>query len=351
MGRFNRFKMRRLAWLFNAVAIEDWDENVVPACYYKLIGPMHRSLYVYLFFDTETTGVNKSSDRVIQLAWILATESGKELRRQNLLIKPSGFEIPTAAEKIHGISTAVASRFGVPLRHALLEFANDVENCQVLVAHNLSFDLGMLRPEFGREEIRWRLDEKSMICTMRISTNWCRLSKLDGRPGYKWPKLEELHYRLFGRYFENAHDALNDVVATKDCFFELNRRKILVDPLADAREQGGQRSLKNSSELKPRKKIKPLGATDNKTEPSKKTKSEKLSKSISESSKSLPSRSTQRNQPKFGIADKSKPFRTVLSVSLKCDACGESFSVTLRRYERSASCPNCFAAVSSEVHW
>jgi DNA polymerase III epsilon subunit-like protein len=211
----------------DAVAIEDWDENVVPACYYKLIGPMHRSLYVYLFFDTETTGVNKSSDRVIQLAWLLATESGKELRRQNLLIKPSGFEIPTAAEKIHGISTAVASRFGVPLRQALLEFANDVENCQVLVAHNLSFDLGMLRPEFGREGIRWRLDEKSMICTMRISTNWCRLSKLDGRPGYKWPKLDELHYRLFGKYFENAHDALNDVVATRNCFFELKKQNII----------------------------------------------------------------------------------------------------------------------------
>ena len=51
---------------------------------------------MYIFFDTETTGVNKSSDRVVQLAWLLATASGKELRRQNFLIKPSGYELTFA---------------------------------------------------------------------------------------------------------------------------------------------------------------------------------------------------------------------------------------------------------------
>lgn len=306
---------------------------------------------MYIFYDTETTGVNKSSDRVVQLAWLLATASGKELRRQNFLIKPSGYEIPTTAEKIHGISTAVASRFGVPLRQALLEFSSDVDRCQVIVAHNLSFDLAMLRPEFDRENIIWRLDEKLMVCTMRASTNWCRLSKLDGRSGYKWPKLDELHYRLFGRYFENAHDALNDVLATKDCFFELNRRKILVDPLVNARGQGGGRNIKTPSELKPKININPPGSKVSGTEPSRKIKSEKLSNKISESTKLLSSKNSQHSQTNFGIKDKRKNFRTVQSVSLRCRSCGEAFSVTLRRYERSASCPNCFAAVSSEVHW
>lgn len=315
---------------------------------------------MYIFFDTETTGVNKSSDRVVQLAWLLITANGKELRRQNFLIKPSGFEIPTAAEKIHGISTAVASRFGVPLRQALLEFSNDVDRCQVIVAHNLSFDLAMLRPEFDRENIIWRLDEKLMFCTMRASTNWCRLSKLDGRSGYKWPKLDELHYRLFGRYFENSHDALNDVLATKDCFFELSKRKIIVDPLVNACGQEARRNLKAPSDSRSDVKINPAGSTVGKAEPGRKIKSGKISNDMSESNKSLSSNKSQRSQPIFGIKDtgensrkvsKSKNFRTVQSVSLRCRSCGEAFSVTLRRYERSASCPNCFAAVSSEVHW
>ena len=43
-----------------------------------------------------------------------------------------------------------------------------------------------------------------------------------GKPG-KWPKLEELHIKLFGCNFEGAHDALDDVRATAKCFFELKR--------------------------------------------------------------------------------------------------------------------------------
>jgi DNA polymerase III epsilon subunit-like protein len=205
---------------------------------------------MYLFIDTETTGRDRSSDRIVQIAWILASESGREIRRQNRLIKPSGFEIPPAAERIHGISTAVANKFGVPLREALLEFLGDFEASDAVVGHNLSFDLAMLRPEFFRENLDFRFDDKPAICTMRASAEWCRLPKLDGRPGFKWPRLDELYFRLFGRYFQGAHDALSDVLATKEAYFELIQLQVIHDAKVSARAGGTSRPKKPLSKEK-----------------------------------------------------------------------------------------------------
>lgn len=224
---------------------------------------------MYIFLDTETTGLNKSSDRVVQIAWLTVSEDGKELCQHNRLIKPSGFEIPPAAEKIHGISTNVAKRFGVPLRQALLDFARDVDACKVIVGHNLSFDIAMLRPEFSRENIEFRVDGKNMICTMRSSTAWCRLPKLDGRSGFKWPKLDELHYRLFGRYFEGAHDALADVLATKEVYFELIKREVIPKAKIPARVREEFSTKKESgkkSEVKLRQAIHYPTSTEKTTE-------------------------------------------------------------------------------------
>lgn len=36
----------------------------------------------------------------------------------------------------------------------------------------------------------------------------------------KWPKLEELHYILFQKGFDNAHNSMADTEALKRCFFE-----------------------------------------------------------------------------------------------------------------------------------
>ena len=68
---------------------------------------------MYLFFDTETTGIQRSHDapasdvenwpRLVQIAWILTDESGNDLRSQAFIIRPDGFEIPASATRIHRI--------------------------------------------------------------------------------------------------------------------------------------------------------------------------------------------------------------------------------------------------------
>lgn len=71
------------------------------------------------------------------------------------------------------------------------------------------------------------LMNKHCVCTMQSSTDFCAIPSNSYYGGYKWPKLEELYRKLFGRMFDDAHDALADVSATKECYFELRRRGVL----------------------------------------------------------------------------------------------------------------------------
>ena len=94
----------------------------------------------------------------------------------------------------------------------------------MLVAHNMNFDEKIVGAEFLRIGMHNPIPEKRKICTMETSTNFCTLS---GPYGYKWPKLAELHEKLFHTGFEEAHNAANDINATAKCFWELNRLAII----------------------------------------------------------------------------------------------------------------------------
>jgi DNA polymerase III epsilon subunit-like protein len=191
---------------------------------------------VYLFFDTETTGIPRNHNapasdienwpRLVQIAWALTDGSGNELRSQTFIIRPDGFDIPADATRIHGITTETARRVGIEIKHALTAFADDISTTKVLIAHNVQFDGGIVGSEFyraGRKDDP--LTGKSLCCTMRSSTNFCRLP--GGPRGYKWPTLEQLYRILFSASFGSAHNAVADVRACAKCFFELKRRGII----------------------------------------------------------------------------------------------------------------------------
>ncbi len=188
----------------------------------------------YLFFDTETTGVPKDYNapitdlenwpRLVQLSWVISDSSGKELKVKDYIIKPEGFSIPNDAARIHGITTELAQREGVLLQRILGEFIQDLNSVDILVGHNIDFDKKIIEAEFIRQNKDGKVLSKPSICTMKSSTDYCRLP---GKYGYKWPTLQELHKKLFGVNFEDAHNSLNDIKATKDCFFELKARKII----------------------------------------------------------------------------------------------------------------------------
>ena len=185
---------------------------------------------MFLFFDTETTGLNRYKDNLVQLAWVVADENGKILSENEWIIKPSGFTIPYMAERVHGISTSHAKLHGIRLETALEKFVSDAKTAIFIVAHNISFDLAVLKTAFSKCGLDYSLSGLQQIDTMTISTNWCQLPKVNGISGFKRPKLEELHYRLFGAGFENAHQALADTKATMKCFYALINKGVIHIP-------------------------------------------------------------------------------------------------------------------------
>jgi DNA polymerase III subunit epsilon len=187
-----------------------------------------------LFFDTETTGLPKNYKapitdlnnwpRLVQLAYLLYDADGNLISSKDYLIKPDGFTIPEGASRIHGITTERAINFGIPIATVLSQFNDLVNKCEVMVAHNISFDEKIVGSELIRNGMANTLALKKKICTMQSTTDFCAIS---GYYGNKWPKLSELHYKLFNIGFDEAHDASVDIKATAKCFWELKRRGIL----------------------------------------------------------------------------------------------------------------------------
>jgi len=188
----------------------------------------------YLFFDTETTGLPKNYNapvtdldnwpRLVQIAWMSYDKNGNMLSEATHIIKPNGFEIPEQASNIHGVTTAKAISEGLALEEVLSIFIAVMKKCQYLVAHNMSYDIKIIEAEFLRTTLANDLKDKHTICTKELATEFCAI---DGPYGYKWPKLSELHIKLFGTDFEDAHDALVDVRATAKCFWEMKKLNLI----------------------------------------------------------------------------------------------------------------------------
>lgn len=189
----------------------------------------------HLLFDTEANGLpvdhhGHVSDvdnwpRMLQLAFVVFDDLGEEESRGSFLIRPDGFDLDPEAARIHGLTLEKLNE-GVPVSAALEAFAEAMLGADVLVAHNYTFDKGIVGSEFVRNGMTHHYEamkQKEKICTMQSTRVFCNL------PGKKWPKLQELHQKLFGRDFENAHDALADVLAMADCFFELLRKGVIAE--------------------------------------------------------------------------------------------------------------------------
>lgn len=112
--------------------------------------------YVYVAFDTETTGLNHMTDRIVELSGVKFRLNGTILDTFSSLIDPQ-MEIPAQAAAIHGISQDMVT--GQPTEDivlakflAWLDAEHDGHPAQtpVLLAHNASFDAGFLESTLGR---------------------------------------------------------------------------------------------------------------------------------------------------------------------------------------------------------
>jgi DNA polymerase-3 subunit epsilon len=188
----------------------------------------------YLFFDTETVGLPRiwkapvtdldNWPRMVQIAWVLCDDKGNYIESDDYIISPENFKIPLEVSRVHGISTERAIKEGEDLTRVLNLFNRLIERSNFIVAHNISFDEKIVGAEFLRKSIRSNLNQKRKLCTMELSTDYCKIPSIYG---YKWPKLSELHLKLFGKGFEEAHDASIDIEATVKCFWEMRKRGLI----------------------------------------------------------------------------------------------------------------------------
>jgi DNA polymerase III epsilon subunit-like protein len=204
-----------------------------------------------IFFDTETSGFistklppNHSKQAwCVQLAAVV-TKGEEEIDGMNVLIKAGKRWIHPNAEKIHGISVDKSNKEGIQEVEAMNTFLDLINLCSnnlLFVCHNYLFDERAIRQLFERTKNKIDIKKrnnfemiKKHVCTMANQkiVSFCKLpypSHLKTKPlsHYKWPKLAELYNILFDKEFKNAHDALADAKATKECFFELVKRGII----------------------------------------------------------------------------------------------------------------------------
>lgn len=268
-----------------------------------------------LFVDTETTGLSRSSDRIVQIAWMLTETSGRVVTEKSYILRPDGFEIPQSAARVHRITTDIARRRGVDREDALREFVMHAHDSTAIVGHNLSFDTSILKGDLRRLDISHNLNVLPQICTMRLATNWCAIEKFSGGAGFKWPRLEELYIRLFGCEFDNQHDALADVRATHRCFVELVRKGIIVLPGVSTKDRDASPKFSAFSGG--------IGAPHRQSAPTR-------------------NRAVRDVRINSRPADYSAtPFTFTRSATIICQNCWRVFSVTLTAYETRACCPNC----------
>lgn len=174
----------------------------------------------WLGFDTETTGVDPSQDRLVTAALVLrrrgAASGGTDLVR-TWLADP-GVPIPERATAVHGITSEFAREHGRPIVAVLDELATTlVDHWRrgfPVVAFNGSYDLTLLEAELERHGLatltqRLGSDPKPVIDPLVLDRRFDRWRK-----GKRTLTLMAPVYGVEAD--ENAHTAEVDVAMTLD---------------------------------------------------------------------------------------------------------------------------------------
>ena len=195
----------------------------------------------FLFFDTETSGFiskSKSFDDpsqawCVQIGAILSTEK-EIIKKLNVIIKANGREMNYHAEQIHGISVDFADEHGIKEFDAISQFAELMKDNPILVCHNFDFDWEFVYQLMQRNQEELSDIHRSVfyrdlphICTMKDKKVKKYVNAKNVKGSLKFPKLIELHEKLFDAEFEDAHDAMADISATRKCFFKLIDKGII----------------------------------------------------------------------------------------------------------------------------
>ena len=118
-----------------------------------------------IVFDTETTGLDETTDRVIEIGCIELMNHVPTNKTFHVYINPER-EVPENVIKVHGI-TSDFLKDKPKFSEIADDFLNFIKDSK-LVAHNASFDIKFINSELkriGKEELNWDL----VIDTLQLS--------------------------------------------------------------------------------------------------------------------------------------------------------------------------------------
>lgn len=193
-----------------------------------------------LFFDTETTGFlddrlpidHEAQPYIVQLAAQLCEEDGSPVAGFCFVVSPrNGGEIvviPERAAMVHGITTEKAIQFGVSAEFALGAFTHLYQRADLVCAHNIKFDKGIIEIAIARHYGKTMPLRKPLFCTMKSSSPVIKLPPTEkmraaGFDKPKPPKLEECIRHFFNEDLDGAHDAMVDLTACRRVYLHLKK--------------------------------------------------------------------------------------------------------------------------------
>jgi DNA polymerase III epsilon subunit-like protein len=203
-----------------------------------------------LVFDTETTGLPPFKNinllmlhlwpHIVQFSYIIYdTNLNKIVEVSDSIIQVNDdVEISEYSTMLHGITKKISIEKGVNINNTLNTFFEHLQTVDMLVGHNIVFDIKMITVEVHRiiksndvnddiksfeNNLQLLKNYKNICCTLQDSIEFCNIKMLtkNGKSYLKFPKLVELHYKLFNSNPNNLHNSLNDVLITLRCYMML----------------------------------------------------------------------------------------------------------------------------------
>lgn len=198
-----------------------------------------------LIFDTETTGLDSYTNQIGQLSYVILGENYDVEIAKNFYFSVDHVE--EGASRVTGLTKESLEELskGKKFEDYAEEIYQDFLKPDILVAHNLGFDLAFIRMEFKRlgYDVDAFAECKRTCCTMRYYTDILQIPHCYYI--YKFPKLEEvINYlgvsssvleeetmNVFNTDNETGyHDSRYDVVSTMYIYKNRIKSANIVDP-------------------------------------------------------------------------------------------------------------------------
>jgi DNA polymerase-3 subunit epsilon len=190
-----------------------------------------------LIFDSETTGLLPKMriptkhnihmfPYIVQFSLVIYDSELNEVTKtiDSIVRVPDYIVISDESASIHGINNTISREQGRCIKDVLNDFINATNEVDMVVAHNIEFDMKCVKVELMRHDMSVNfIDQLQLYCTMKdpMSIELCKLpSKVASE--YKYPKLQELYFTLFNETPDKLHNSLYDVIATLRCLVKMN---------------------------------------------------------------------------------------------------------------------------------